>query len=132
MNKKKLIYSLVGKPDPLWINKALRVEEHPIFNIAFSIYWPNRSIWEGKCPTSQEFEFVIKRKGYQHLIWSRGLVFLQAETPVNIPGPTSRIYKAHWKLDSDDFYEEGVYTLEATFLATGHKETRKFEVKFAI
>lgn len=133
MNKKGLIYSLMGKPDPLWINKALPVEEeHPIFNVTFTVQWPNRSVWEGECPTSQEFEFVIRRKGFHKIVWSEGLLFPPVKTPIFIPGPTTRIYKAQWMLNSDDFLEEGMYTLEATFIATGNKVKKDFEVKFAV
>lgn len=133
MNDKGLIYSLICKPDPLWINKALPAEdEHPIFTVAFEVKWPNRSVWEGKCPTAQEFEFIIKRTGFDKIIWSKDLIFPQIITPVYIPGPTSKVYKAQWELNPDEFIEEGIYTLEATFIAADHKVKRDFEVKFAI
>lgn len=132
MNNQDLKYSLIGKPNPLWINKMPpSPQEPPTLDIAFEVTWPNRSVWEGTCPTTQQLDFFIIRRDFENLTWSEGLVFAQVETPIFIPGPSSIVYKINWVLDPARFTDEGAYILEATFIATGHKETQNLEIKFA-
>ncbi|MCI5140618.1 MAG: hypothetical protein D3909_02595, partial [Candidatus Electrothrix sp. ATG1] len=101
------------------------------FEITLDVEWPYRSIWKGICPTSQIYDFFVEFEGECIWQWSSGKTFLQALTPVAIPGGSPHSFTETWIIRPDLIQSEGVYTIRGLFIASGQEVKKKVEIKFA-
>jgi len=128
----RLNVTLETKPEVVWVNKMPPGPNPPQFlELAMSVEWPYRSIWEGYCPTAQLYDFWIELDGKPVLRWSDGKVFAQVITPVRIPGGSPCEFTEVWKIDPAAITVEGVYTAYCLFIASGQEAKAEFEMKFA-
>lgn len=129
----KLEVDLKLETDTLWINK-MPGDSHPsqAMDLSLLVKWPYRSIWEGRCPTSQLYEFSIEYNNEVLWKWSDGRVFSQVITPVIIPGGSEfHEFFEVWKISPTDIKCEGTYTAHVFFVASGQEASKDFEIKFA-
>ncbi len=129
----KLEIALKPEVDILWINKMHGASQpSQSMNLTLLVKWPYRSIWEGRCPTTQIYEFWIECDGKPIWTWSEGKYFTDVVTPVVIPGgQVFHEFTEVWKIHPDDSLSEGFYTARALFKASGQEATKEFEVRFA-
>lgn len=119
--------------DVLWVNKMPSTAPHMEQNmmLTLQIRWPFRSIWRGICPTSKIYDFFIERDGQIIWQWSKGQVFSQALTMVEIVGGRLYEYPVAWHFYPKDIDHEGTYAARAIFIASGQEISQEFEIKFA-
>jgi len=131
--ERKLEIALRTGSDTLWINK-MPGGNHPAecMELTLAVKWPDRSIWEGYCPTTQIYDFWIEHKDKTIWQWSDGKVFAPLLTPVSIPGSSEyHEFTEVWKVDPEDVVFEGVYTARALFIAAGREVAKEFAIRFA-
>jgi hypothetical protein len=63
--------------------------------------------------------------------WSNGKSFLQALTPVAIPGGSPHFFTETWIIRPDIIQSEGIYTVRGLFIASGQEVRKQVEIKFA-
>ena len=99
--------------------------------ISLLVQWPWRSIWKGQSSTTQLYDCFIKDpQGKVIWQWSRGMMFAQQVTDVTIGGGDPKEFQMTWNYSSEAIQEEGTYTIQAIFLATGQKISKTFKIKF--
>lgn len=129
---KKLDLDIKLEHDPLWVDKQpgpRRPGQSTTFTL--KVRWPDRSIWEGQCPTTQVFDFLVMHKGKTIWTWSKGKIFAPSTTPVLIPGPSWHDFSGVWEIDPKTIKAEGTYVVKAIFIAAGQDFEKEFEIKFA-
>ncbi len=130
--EKRLEIKLQLETETLWINKEPPTSQSSQYvDLTLLVRWPYRSIWQGSCPTSQIYEFLIEHEDRIIWRWGHGKIFAQCITPVNIPGGSFYEFPEIWKLDPDGIKSEGIYTARALFIASRQEVSRDFEIKFA-
>ena len=82
----RLKVDLEPEAEEIWLNKMPPSPSPKPFDLTLEVEWPYRSIWKGICPTSQIYDFFVEFDGECIWQWSSGKSFLQALTPVAIPG----------------------------------------------
>jgi hypothetical protein len=99
--------------------------------ISLLVEWPWRSIWKGQCPTTQLYDCFIKDpQGKVIWQWSKGMMFAQYVTDVKIEGGAPKEFQMTWNYSGEAIQEEGTYTIQAIFIATGQKISKTFKIKF--
>ena len=131
--EKRLEIVLKLGTDILWVNKMpAGSQPSQCMDLTLLVKWPYRSIWEGRCPTTQIYEFSIEHKNKTIWKWGDGKVFAQVITPVYIPGSSDfHEFTEVWKINPDDIVSEGTYTARALFIASGQQVSKDFDIKFA-
>ena len=119
--------------DVLLVNKMPSTAPHmeQSMTLALQVMWPFRSIWRGLCPTSQVYDFFIERDEQIIWQWSKGQMFSQALTMVEIVGGRPYEYPVTWHFFPKDIDHEGTYVARAIFIASGQEASKVFEIKFA-
>lgn len=127
----KLIVDLRLGNDVLMIKKTPPAPiTQECMELTLLVKWPFRSIWEGRCPTSQIYDLTIEHNGNIIWRWSDDKVFMTVITPVYIPGGDFHEFTEVWKINPDDVEVEGTYTARAIFIASGQEVSKDFEIEF--
>ncbi len=127
-----LTVALELESDVLWVNK-MPPGPNPSqsFELTLVVNWPYRGTWQGRCPTSQLYDFWINCEGETIWRWSDGKVFLPVVTPINLLGGRDHRFTEVWSFKPESIELEGSYTAGALFIASGQEVTKDFTVKFA-
>lgn len=130
--EQKLEVALKTGTDILWLNKMPGgPQPSQCLELTLLVKWPWRSIWQGRCPTTQIYDFWIEYDGKPIWRWSDGKVFAEVITPVSIPGGDFHEFVEVWKINPDNIVSEGIYKAGALFIASGQEATEEFEIRFA-
>jgi len=132
-----------GEPEPC-LKVALKLETNELcinkmppsppprpFKMTLEVEWPYRSVWKGICPTSQVYDFFVEFDGKLIWQWSKGKFFLQALTPIAIPGGNPHAFSETWIIEPDILPAEGAYTVRGLFIASGQEDEQKLDITFA-
>ncbi len=117
----------------LWIDKMPGFDplKKQKMDLTLRVKWPYRSIWKGKCLTSQIYDFEIRKGKKVIWRWSDDKKFNKMITTVKIPGGEFIEYPVVWVFSPDDIKSEGSYTAWAIFIASEQEVLKDFEIKFA-
>ena len=129
--EQRLKVDLKLETEELWLNKMPPSPPPRPFKIALEVEWPNRSVWKGICPTSQIYDFFVEFEGQRIWQWSQGKFFLQALTPVAIPGGSPHTFSETWIIEPEKIQSEGLYTVCGLFIASGQETEKQLQIRFA-
>ena len=127
----RLKIRLQPEAEEIWLNKMPPSPAAKPFKLTLEVEWPYRSIWKGICPTSQIYDFFVEFEGKRIWQWSQGKFFLQALTPVAIPGGSPHAFSETWLIEPDTIQSEGIYTLRGLFIASAQEIEEQIQIKFA-
>ncbi|MCI5121888.1 MAG: hypothetical protein D3908_11990 [Candidatus Electrothrix sp. AUS4] len=126
-----LTVDLSLETEEIWLDKMPPTPPPRPFDMTLDVEWPYRSIWKGICPTSQIYDFFVEFEGQCIWQWSKGKTFLQALTPVSIPGGSPISFTETWIICPEDLQSEGIYTVRGLFIASGQEIKKQIRIKFA-
>jgi len=117
----------------LWVDKmpGFDPQKKQKMDLTLRVKWPYRSIWKGKCITSQIYNFEIRKGKKVIWRWSDDKKFNKMITTVEIPGGEFIEYPVVWTFSPNDIESEGSYTAWAIFIASEQEVSKNFEIKFA-
>ena len=131
IKEQRLKVDLEPEAEEIWLNMMPPSPSPKPFDLTLEVEWPYRSIWKGICPTSQIYDFFVEFDGECIWQWSSGKSFLQALTPVAIPGGSPHSFTETWIIRPDIIQSEGIYTVRGLFIASGQEVRKQVEIKFA-
>jgi hypothetical protein len=129
-----LKYAITAVPGNLQVNRMPGPNPPRSYQeqFTFTVKDPTRTDFAGTAPSCQTFDVeVIPVSGTNPApiwLWSKGMVFCQVVTPVNIAAGKGWKKTVIWKFTTADV-PDGKYRAIATFVPTGNKSaTVEFEI----
>ncbi len=117
--------------EELWLNKMPPSPPPRPFKVTLEVEWLYRSVWKGICPTSQVYDFFVEFEGQRIWQWSQDKFFLQALTPIAIPGGSPHTFSETWIIEPDTIQSEGLYSVRGLFIASCQEVGKEVRIRFA-
>ena len=128
-----LTYSLQAKPGDLQVDRMPGTNPPRSYEETFSFVVTDtkRTDYKGSAPSCKTFDVEVvsvDTPDQPVWVWSKGQVFCQHVTPVNIPAGKSWQKTAVWKFTTAEI-KDGKYRAVATFIPDNSKASVDFEIK---